>query len=98
MTTNRELDAILLELSNLFENSGETFWKNKVESLASKTDSEKLTVLLSWSGGMGSFNDLVISRYNGHSISEECEEETNNTLNKLRRSLFELASTPKSTP
>jgi hypothetical protein len=41
-------------------------------------------------GGMGSFNDLVIARMNGHAVADADYVPVNNRLDRLRGELYEL--------
>jgi hypothetical protein len=53
---------------------------------------EELTELF---GGMGSFNDLVISAQNGDRIDRDQEPEANKRLNELRERLYEALEEDK---
>ena len=44
-----------------------------------------------FSGGMGSFNDLIISRGNRHRINQEDEETVNRKLQKLSDKAYKIA-------
>ena len=48
-----------------------------------------LDEILSWYGGMGSFNDLMISGYNNHLVNEKDEETINNELDRIRNQIYQ---------
>jgi hypothetical protein len=45
--------------------------------------------LLAWYGGMGSLNDLVIARMNGHKIEPSEEIAENRRMDELRALIYE---------
>lgn len=47
-----------------------------------------LDEILSWYGGMGSFNDLVISEYNDHLVESRDEDKLNDELSHLRNQIY----------
>ncbi|HOA07633.1 MAG TPA: hypothetical protein PK419_05125 [Spirochaetota bacterium] len=55
-------------------------------------DGEGINEILSYYGGMGSFNDLYISKLNGHSISEKDESKVNRTISDLSNEIYMLCS------
>jgi len=71
----------------------EDFWANKIIGIKQKVDNNVDIYILeeieSWYGGMGSFNDLIISNYNGHLIEEKYEKELNDELNKVRNQIYQ---------
>jgi|GEM_PF-492530 len=55
-------------------------------------DSEGINKILSCYGGMGSFNDLYISKFNGHNISENDENKVNRIIRDLSNEIYVLCS------
>ncbi|WP_425305331.1 DUF6966 domain-containing protein [Bradyrhizobium erythrophlei] len=76
----------------LLEDVGETNWSARLREAAEKSPID-LTAIRSWFGGMGSFNDVLIARVNGHRIEPLDEKTKNDLLNKLRRQIYELSAT-----
>jgi len=86
----------LIDLLDEFEDDG--FWSKKFkESLRriENRDFSGIELILSFYGGMGSFNDLIISRYNHYNITKKDEETVNEELEKLRSDIFTLATNIK---
>ena len=62
------------ELIQLLLRHGEMWWRSKFEGLVDRVHNEDVSVydeILSFYGGMGSFNDLVIDAGNGHDVREQ---------------------------
>lgn len=81
---------------SLLKSVNEQFWSKKIErvlnaSTNSTEDSIDYEQILSWFGGMGSLNDLIISSYNGHLIGVDDEERVNAELKSFRTQLYEIA-------
>jgi hypothetical protein len=74
---------------------GETFWSDNIRAVLEKNgnsvDVYLCEEILSWYGGMGSFNDLIISRYNDHLVDDKDEEKLNDELNRLRSEIYQEA-------
>lgn len=93
--TGAALSNALSTCAALLQQVGEPFWSDKLTRIAarhpdiSQGDAQEL---LSWFGGMGSFNDLVISIANGHDVTEEQEPAMNSRLDELRRRIYECAT------
>jgi hypothetical protein len=92
----KTLIQLLIACEALLRSVGETFWADKIQS-ALKTGGNSIDVyfleeILSWYGGMGSFNDLMISRYNDHLVDEKDEEKLNDELNRLRSQIYQGAT------
>ena len=91
-----ELLEILDELIQLLESDGEQHWSKWIRQSRSqllKSDYSGIELLLSAYGGMGSFNDLVISQSyeNGQFHWKEGHIDKNNRLSELRSKAWELA-------
>ncbi|SFU17181.1 hypothetical protein SAMN05444141_1153 [Pseudovibrio denitrificans] len=86
----RNICIALEELAALLENCGEMHWYKEVKKIQASPASEKYRNLRTWYGGMGSFNDLIISRFNGHTISEDHEEIANDKLSVLRTEIYNM--------
>jgi hypothetical protein len=54
----RDLTEALMKMLVLLDSVGETFWTSKVRSVLPSLEPDEI---LSWYGGMGSFNDLLIA-------------------------------------
>ncbi|WP_367154087.1 hypothetical protein [Methylomonas sp. HYX-M1] len=85
----------LIACEALLRSVGELFWANKILAILKKGGSNfdfyLLDNLLSWYGGMGSFNDLLISEYNDHLVEGRDEKKLNDELNRLRDLIYEDA-------
>ena len=90
------LIATLKRCQDLLENVGETFWSRKIKEFVTACDespcAEDARDVLSWYGGMGSFNDLMVASLNGHHVKPEDEAEYNDQLDRLRETIFTEAS------
>lgn len=93
---NHGLVSALEQTNSLLRGVAASFWANKLDQLLkacghepSSRDAQKI---LSWYGGMGSFNDLLISTINGHDVREEDEELLNDRLAELRELIYVEAS------
>ena len=84
----RDLAEALKETLVLLDSVGETFWASKIRVVLQSGD---LDEILSWYGGMGSFNDLLIATANGHQVSREQEPANNAQLRKLQTQIYERA-------
>lgn len=89
-----DLRKTLSECEALLRESGEDFWSHKIESILKNWvgityhDCEKI---LSWYGGMGSFNDLLICPQNNHQIGSEDFNEVNQKLQLLQSEISRLS-------
>ena len=82
----------LRKLLALLEGVKERFWSEKVRRVLEKEPTDPREVL-SWFGGMGSLNDLIISPLNDHVERPEREGLVNQQLDDVRSSLYRLALT-----
>ena len=91
------LFQLLVACEALLQTVGETFWTDKIKRILRKgKDGEAIDIqlveeIISWYGGMGSFNDLMISECNGHLVNSDDENKLNDELNKLRGAIYEEA-------
>ena len=92
------MDALIQSLTEceaLLRKIGEAFWADKFRRVlqrgAISQTGYSIEEVLTWYGGMGSFNDLFISKYNGHSVEGETEKALNNELNRLRSAIYQQA-------
>lgn len=92
----KTLIQLLIACEALLRSVGETFWADKIQAALKKGGSSidiyLLEEILSWYGGMGSFNDLMISRYNEHLVEGKDEEKLNDELNRLRSQIYKEAA------
>jgi hypothetical protein len=95
MTSDVEQQALLrrllVDLAMLLSGVSESRWSAKVKEASEMADIDADEVL-SWYGGMGSINDLIIAGVNGHSVEPERERDLNDRLAQLRSEVFETAS------
>ncbi|HEY1692702.1 MAG TPA: hypothetical protein VGG39_11105 [Polyangiaceae bacterium] len=82
----RDLGEALKETLALLDGVRETFWASKIRGALQSGD---LDEILSWYGGMGSFNDLLIATANGHQVSREQEPAKNAQLRQLQTQIYE---------
>jgi hypothetical protein len=87
--TERDLATALKDTLALLDSVAETLWASKIRrALEGSLDP---TQILSWYGGMGSFNDLVVAKVNGHELPRAHESVANARLAELRTEVYELA-------
>ncbi|MDP3389235.1 MAG: hypothetical protein Q8Q45_07680 [Methylococcaceae bacterium] len=86
---------LLISCETLLRSVGELFWAKKIETALKKygqySDGCMLEEIISWYGGMGSFNDLIISVHNSHSLGGRDEYELNDELHKIRSKIYQEA-------
>jgi hypothetical protein len=91
----KTLIQLLMTCEALLRSVGETFWADKIQAVLKRggnsLDLYLLEEILSWYGGMGSFNDLMISEYNDHLVEGKDEEKLNDDLNRLRNEIYQEA-------
>lgn len=91
----KTLIQLLMTCEALLRSVGEVFWANKIQAVLKRggnsLDLYLLEEVLSWYGGMGSFNDLMISEYNDHLVKGKDEEKLNDDLNQLRNEIYQEA-------
>ena len=89
------LIQLLTTCEALLRSVGETFWANKIHAALDKSENNidfyLLDEVLSWYGGMGSLNDLMISEYNDHLVEGKDEEHLNDEFNCLRMQIYQEA-------
>ncbi len=74
----------------LLDGVQESHWTSRIRTALGADDVDPCEVL-SWYGGMGSFNDLVIARVNGHRIETGRERTVNDELDQVRKRIYDLA-------
>ena len=84
------LAKLLQDTLALLDGVAESFWSSRIRSASAGTIDP--VDVLSWFGGMGSFNDLVIAGVNGHQVREEDEANVNRQLDDFRTSIYDLAT------
>lgn len=75
----------------LLTSAGESFWATRLEEGRAKIErygEDSLDSVLGLFGGMGSFNDLVLSPVNGHDGSEVDLQAANDRLWDLREQIY----------
>jgi hypothetical protein len=88
-STERSLRHALEEALALLDGVAESFWSAKIRTaIGGSIDPADV---LSWYGGMGSFNDLILAGVNGHRIRREDEASLNERLDELTSRIHELA-------
>lgn len=79
----------------LLDQHGEGHWAQWMRTTRAEVQSQDargLDRLLRAHGGMGSFNDVVLTHLNGHQIDPNEEPWVNERLGALRSSMYENAS------
>lgn len=91
----KTLIQLLMTCEALLRSVRETFWAERIQTVLERggtsLDLYSLKEILSWYGGMGSFNDLMISEYNDHLVKGKDEEKLNDDLNRLRNEIYQEA-------
>ena len=88
---------LLITCETLLRNVNEMFWANKLLQVIEAIQGEKkpeivlMKEVLSLYGGMGSFNDLILSEHNDHCIKGLDEGELNDELSVLRNEIYRYA-------
>lgn len=89
------LVQLLITCEALLRKLGEIFWADKINHILKKgnanLDIYSIEKIISWYGGMGSFNDLIISVYNDHSVAAEDEAMINERLSAIRSKIYQEA-------
>jgi len=71
MLKDSEIERKLVEIYKLLSLVEEKNWSSKIKVILKKINENKPIPpkeILSWYGGIGSFNDVMISAFNGHKI------------------------------
>jgi hypothetical protein len=82
------------ELIRLMEKHNEKYWSEyfrKAIGMVKDRNFRGIELILKSFGGMGSFNDLVITRINGHTIQERDEEMVNEKMKELKENIYKLS-------
>ena len=91
-----DLTTILSRCATLLQQAGESFWSQKIQKILLDTNSDltlrHLNEILSWYGGMGSFNDVILSQINGHDMDDLEEDDLNARLDQLRETIYNEAT------
>ena len=92
-----ELIAVLNDIEAVLSVYDEEHWFNLISSANQRlknSDYSGIELFLSYYGGMGSFNDLIIgqSNINGEFKWEKDAKENNNKLSSLRMKAYELSN------
>jgi hypothetical protein len=89
------LESLLDETIALLKQHGEDHWAGWLRISRQRLaagDAYGLDHLLSAFGGMGSFNDLVVMRLNGHRIDPSKEDDINERLARVRSEVWTEAT------
>lgn len=85
----------LVRCEILLREVGAIFWADKIKRTVLKSngvmDIYLVEEIISWYGGMGSFNDLLISTYNKHLVRSDDEDRLNIELTELRDAIYKEA-------
>lgn len=78
----------------LLRSVGENFWADKIQDILNKIKEDidyfyLIEKIQSWYGGMGSFNDLLISKHNDHILNGRDENKINEDLTRLRNEIYQ---------
>lgn len=100
-----QIEATIQQTLLLLEEHEECYWSGKLQGILDRAQraralgkASKAAVLDEIEhlyGGMGSFNDLVISRLAGHKVSAEEAAAANQELDLLRERLYKLLQEEK---
>jgi Domain of unknown function (DUF6966) len=89
------LTPAMTRCKSLLQSVGETFWSQKIERFLSvrtrELSADDAREVMTWFGGMGSFNDLMISAVNDHDVKPEDEGRYNRDLDHLRDMIYSEA-------
>lgn len=90
-----KLRRALQDARDILARVGESFWVGKLDQLLAKPDlsSRDAKEVLSWFGGVGSFNDVLISAVNGDQVAPADEDVVNDRLSDARHRIYEAAKT-----
>jgi len=96
-TKTEELINVLNDIEALLSNDNESNWLKLISSANERirnSDYSGIELVLSYYGGMGSFNDLIIgqSTINGKFQWKKNSKENNNRLSSLRAKAYELSN------
>ncbi|WP_422824348.1 DUF6966 domain-containing protein [Xenorhabdus bharatensis] len=85
----QKIEKVLSEMSTLLDQNMETSWARYIDELLYRINIESDNTIIDIKalfGGMGSLNDLVLSK-DGKPLAHE-----NNKLDELRKELYKLCS------
>jgi hypothetical protein len=88
------LVEVMEQLVALLDQCSETLWCSRIRDdlrLLKNQDAYGAERFLSYFGGMGSLNDLVLCQLNGHTIDKSREDEANARFTTLKGHAWELA-------
>lgn len=88
------LCVCLRTLSRLLRTAGETHWAAWMDESRARIEHDDpagIEHLLGAYGGMGSFNDLILTPDNGHTVEEADVAGINDRLDMLRSEIYVLA-------
>ena len=94
MSTDKLVKA-LCEAAQLLRDVDATFWSERLARVAARgeqLDGNDIVKILSWFGGMGSFDDVIISPINDHRVTPAQEPLVNAKLEALRRTIYAEAT------
>lgn len=97
-TFDERFERLLTELDDLeglLTAHGERRWAESISRCSTEIrrfQRHGLDSLLSFFGGMGSLNDLIIHPVNGHSVSPDEVSSVNRHLEELRSAIYEDGS------
>ncbi len=96
MPKTKTLEILLHRCEHFLRNVGESFWAENIDRLLGNSGEDltpqHIQKILSWYGGMGSFNDLMISHRNGHDIPHDSSvDQLNTELCRLRDAIYHEA-------
>lgn len=87
----QQLQEALEAARDLLRSVGEDWWSSKIDDACQKAYMDPGQVL-SWFGGMGSFNDVLICPENGYQVDPTKARELDAQLSRLRGRIHALAS------
>ena len=88
LESGTEVRQVLGDLSELLSDADEKWWLRKAEAAQKLESSEQQArQVRSWFGGMGSLNDLILCKINGHKVAEKDRTTINARLAQVRTAL-----------
>jgi hypothetical protein len=99
---NSQLNALAGELETLVSRlraSGESFWSQRIEDdlhFIRHGDAYGANRFLTYFGGMGSLNDLILCGENGHKVAKADVSQVNDELRNLLSRAYRLAQSTRS--
>ncbi|MFG0285214.1 MAG: DUF6966 domain-containing protein [Phycisphaerales bacterium JB039] len=90
-----DLARDLKACSELLAQHGEEHWSSRIDRVLADDGTllreRSVREVMSWFGGMGSFNDILICAHNGHRIEQKHEDQINKEVRDLQSAIYNSA-------